>query len=371
MRSIEILIPSFRLDAGPLLAILDLEVPPATEVRWIIVGDDPEARVPPAVASRVDGTSVRVLVNPSNIGSAGSRNVALDASSAEWVLFLDDDVTPAPDLLLRYAEASVASPDALGFFGPTLFLPATTLYQRGVEVSDILTFFRIATYSRSLRWAPTSNVMVRGDAARAERFRTVFPKGGGGEDIDYLLRVSDRAGLPLLAVPSAAVNHPWWFDGARDYTRFTRWSFGDSLLHDLHPQFTYRAAPNAVELLALAVPVGVIASICTSSPAPIAAVLIGIPLGEIAGEYLRLLWLKGFPDCLYCFETVLIRSANDLGRLAMQVRRRRWRAITERWDHFCDGQHVAYHKRWAALKFGAHLGAAAFVGGVGLFVDLW
>lgn len=180
MRSVDVLVPSFRLDSAPLLAILQLNVPSGVAVRWIIVADDPQAVVPDAVAARVDGEAVHLIRNSTNLGSAASRNAALDASAAEWVLFLDDDVTPIPDLLFRYADAESADMTALGFFGPTRFEPAATTYQRGVEVSDILTFFRIATYARALPWAPTSNVMVRGTAARAERFRTVFPKGGRG-----------------------------------------------------------------------------------------------------------------------------------------------------------------------------------------------
>ncbi len=362
MRTIDVLVPSFRLDVAPLVAILDLVPPAGVAVRWIIVVDDPGAEVPDEVARRIDGSTARLLRNASNLGSAASRNAALDASTAEWVLFLDDDVTPEPELLIRYAEAQGANPDALGFFGPTRFVPGTTMYQRGVEVSDILTFFRVATYLRALPWAPTSNVMARGDAARSERFRTVFPKGGGGEDIDYLLRVSERAGGAFLAVPDATVDHPWWFDGRRDYSRFMRWSFGDSLLHDLHPRFTYRAAPNAVELLVISLPTAAVVSAFATSPVPFLAVLVGVPLGEITAEFVRLVGLKGFPDSLYCFETVLIRSANDVGRVAMQVRLGRWHGLTERWDHFCNGEHVAYHQRWAAVKLAAHLTGAALIG---------
>lgn len=357
MPSVDILVPSFRLDEGPLLAILDLVPPGGMSVRWIIVADDPRALVPARVAARIDGSAAILVRNEANLGSAGSRNAALALSTAEWVLFLDDDVTPVADLLARYGEAIQRSPLAIGFFGPTRFQPAATQYQRGVEVSDILTFFRIATYCTALPWAPTSNVMVRGDAARSQRFRTVFPKGGGGEDIDYLLRVSQRATGQFLAVPDAVVDHPWWFGGRRDYTRFTRWSFGDSLLHDLHPAFCYRAAPNAVEVLAVGLPVAGLASLLSGSAVPLLATVLGVPLGELLTEFLRLLALKGFPAALYCGETVLIRSSNDLGRLAMQAQLRRWHGITERWDHFCTGEHVAYHKRWALLKFAGHLAA--------------
>ena len=368
MKSVDILVPSFRLDAGPLLAILDIEPPADTTVRWIIIVDNPAASIPEAVAARVDGTRVQMIRNPRNLGSAGARNAALDASSAEWVLFLDDDVTPCPDLLAAYRKEVESNPDAAGFFGPTDFQRAATQYQRGVEISDILTFFRIANDGVTLPWAPTSNVLVRGDAARTERFRTLFPKGGGGEDIDYLLRVTERAGGTLLGVPEAKVMHPWWFEGARDYTRFMRWSFGDSLLHQLHPRHTYRSAPNAVEFLVLGLPIAFGHALVTGSVASLLAVVLGIIAGELLAEFARLALLKGFPASLYCVETVAIRSANDIGRVAMQLfKLRRLRGMTERWDHFCDGKHVPYHRRWALLKAVAHATGVASAG----WVLLW
>jgi cellulose synthase/poly-beta-1,6-N-acetylglucosamine synthase-like glycosyltransferase len=40
--------------------------------------------------------------NAKNLGASGSRNLGLDESAAEYVLFLDDDVVPDPDLLAQY-----------------------------------------------------------------------------------------------------------------------------------------------------------------------------------------------------------------------------------------------------------------------------
>jgi glycosyltransferase involved in cell wall biosynthesis len=359
MRTLDIIVPSYRLDLTPLKAILSLTPPPGVSVRWMVVVDNPNLTIPVDLRERADGTRVVVVQNQANLGSAAARNVALDHSTAEWVLFLDDDVMPTRDLLMHYVEAVARHPHSTGFFGPTRFAPGSTRYQRGVEVSDILTFFRIAEKPCSLAWAPTSNVLVRGDAARSERFRTVFPKGGGGEDIDFLLRVSRRFRSTFESVPSAVVDHPWWFCGRRDYSRFMRWSYGDSLLHALHPEFVYRAAPNAVEVLAVAIPSLGVLALATGSLIPLAAATAGIVVGEIAAEFVRLAALKSFRDAFFCVETVLIRSANDAGRLAMHIRSGRWLGLTERWDHFCNGEHVSYHKRWASRKFIAH-GMCAF-----------
>lgn len=70
---------------------------------------------------------------------------------------------------------------------------------------------------------------------------------GGGEDVDFCLRLSR---WPLFPVPGAVVRHPWWRNGARDYSRFSGWARGDGRLVDLHPRFAYRRCPNLVEVLA-------------------------------------------------------------------------------------------------------------------------
>ena len=48
--------------------------------------------------------SVRVRSNLANSGAAISRNRGLDESSADWVVFLDDDIEPREDLLSVYAS---------------------------------------------------------------------------------------------------------------------------------------------------------------------------------------------------------------------------------------------------------------------------
>ena len=58
-------------------------------------------------------------------GASAARNVGVAASDADWVLFLDDDTTPSPDLLHQYAEAAEAwlgdpdAPEPYGFAGCT------------------------------------------------------------------------------------------------------------------------------------------------------------------------------------------------------------------------------------------------------------
>ena len=77
------------------------------------------------------------------------------------------------------------------------------------------------------------------------RFDPIFPRTGGGEDIDFAIKA---AAGKLVAVPSASVTHPWWKGGARDYQRFWGWASGDGALGDLYPMYSYQSCWSATEL---------------------------------------------------------------------------------------------------------------------------
>ena len=63
--------------------------------------------------------------------------------------------------------------------------------------------------------------------------------------------IQDAKGLPFRTAPAAIVEHPYWNGGHPKLSRFYNWAFGDGLLLDKYPNYTYTAAPNATELLLL------------------------------------------------------------------------------------------------------------------------
>ena len=91
MTSIDVVIPSYRLKEKYLLPILQMEVPEGAEVHYIIVADNPEVKSPKRLLEKVDGERVKLIINPQNLGASESRNVGIENSTADWVLFLDDD----------------------------------------------------------------------------------------------------------------------------------------------------------------------------------------------------------------------------------------------------------------------------------------
>jgi hypothetical protein len=179
---------------------------------------------------------VRLRLQDSNHGANAARYRGLDESSADWVLFLDADVVPEADVLGRYAGTFRANPKAARFVGTSLLPPPRTSTQAAVHIANISYFWTIARGPPDETELPrgvTANLLVRRQLGVLTRFRTTFPKTGGGEDIDFCLRVRslhaelEPNGAGWVAAPSAVMDHPWW-DGERcRYNHFLGWSRGD------------------------------------------------------------------------------------------------------------------------------------------------
>ena len=93
-----------------------------------------------------------------------TRNQELDESSAEWVLFLDDDVIPDGNILGKYAEKIEANPNASGFIGRCIHTEAETSDLRAVLLANITHFWEIAKGDPdaiNLPWGITANLLAR------------------------------------------------------------------------------------------------------------------------------------------------------------------------------------------------------------------
>jgi GT2 family glycosyltransferase len=127
-----------------------------------------------------------------NLGAAAARNRGLDESAAEWVLFLDDDVTPKEDTIEEYSRAiqgRAPEDTVVGAIGLTSFPPPETLHTCAVTLSDVTYMFGIAGRLDKPAWGVTANLLVRRPPKSVLRFREdCFPKTGGGEDVDFCLR---------------------------------------------------------------------------------------------------------------------------------------------------------------------------------------
>ena len=352
MISIDVVVPSYRMDSEYLIPIINMKIPNEAKIRFLIICDNPNTQSPKDLEQYIDNINIILFRNLENLGSSKSRNVGIDNSKADWILFLDDDVKPNENLLCTYIKAINENKDDVGFFGETIFPPPKTIFTKGIIACDILTFFFLAGYYNQLKWAPTSNVIIKRSVIGNIRFREIFPKNGGGEDIDFFLHIFKNSKRELQCLKNAQVFHNWWYNQKRNYTRFIRWSYGDTLLHDMYPEYTYYNFPNIIESLLFGSIVSGIVSINEKTILPFFCIIFGILIGEVIIEFIRLITYKGVYQSLFTLEAVLIRASNDIGRLTMQLfKLKRPKGIFERFDHFCDGKHIKYQRIWAGTKF--------------------
>jgi GT2 family glycosyltransferase len=163
----------------------------------LIIADNTEL----GIVSGVAGGWIRVTRAAERLSSYHARNAGARAAGNEWILFIDADCIPAPELLDAYfAEAPSERCGALA----------------GRVVADPRQRALVARYARSrsfldlppdphgLRTAVTGNLLVRSSA-----FRRVggFAEGiRSGGDIDFCRRLQG-AGFTIELRSSALVQH--------------------------------------------------------------------------------------------------------------------------------------------------------------------
>ena len=255
--SVDIVVPTVRANASGLRRVVELTVPPTfANLKIIIVVDGPQTAdawnaLRSLAAEQPSGRVVLLSTRPNHhgwpAGAGAARNTGIEHSSADFILFFDDDTTPEPDVLFRYAEAAEHwlgddRPDddgenigVFGFAGVTTFLvPHGSLWAIAARCSGMVDAFTAASRSNFPPWSPTANLMLRrtappqsaaaaaaaaaiddGATSEAEEmesaapllpppstvpppperlpwcaFDVALPANGGGEDIDICLRAS-------------------------------------------------------------------------------------------------------------------------------------------------------------------------------------
>jgi mycofactocin glycosyltransferase len=176
-----------------------LELGPADQV---IVADNSDDGVAAAALSE----PVRVVTATGERSSYHARNAGARLATGDWILFIDADCEPRPELLDRYFAEPI--PDDCGLLAGGI-----------VGLSEQRSL--IARYTRDRRFydgerglgangtleggaAPTGNLLVRRETfERLEGFEEGIRSAG---DFDFCWR-AQAAGWRLLRRPSAAVAH--------------------------------------------------------------------------------------------------------------------------------------------------------------------
>jgi mycofactocin glycosyltransferase len=160
-----------------------------------------------------------------------ARNAGAAAAGSEWLLFVDADCTPVPELLDRYFDAPI--PDGCGAVAGAIV---------GVVEQDSL----LARYTRDRKFfdqqdgvhgadgiaAATGNLLVR---------RAAFERLGGfaegvrsAGDVDFCWRLRE-AGWQLAHRPEASVAHRHREDLASFLAMIARYGAGSRWLNERHP----------------------------------------------------------------------------------------------------------------------------------------
>ena len=196
----------------------------------LIVIDDGELPAPPFEGEcRTAGIDYVYRQKNSNPGLTASRNLALELTSGDVILFLDDDVVLDPCFIERLAELYARGPQHVGGVGGTITnRPGQTLPRRLRHWMDILflnsgrkegrvlpsgfctNYAQAAAAPRKITevdFLPGCAMSFRTDAIRGLKFdQDRYAGYGYGEDKEFCMQVRE-AGHRLWIHPDATLQH--------------------------------------------------------------------------------------------------------------------------------------------------------------------
>ncbi len=248
-----------------LLPILNLEKPADAQIRFFLICDNPVAELTGALKEVCERPDIQFLKNEVNLGVSATRNRGIDHSSADWILFLDDDIIPSPDILIQYTNGIRNNPGEIGFIGPVDLPAPTHAFNKAVIANGSMDIFGIARKRDGFAWGATANIMFNRKAVGSLRFSAVYPKMGGGEDVDFSYHLRDRNQRKRIkCLPEAAVTHPWWGNEKPVWSRPFRYGIGNSYLAGQHPSYAYYdflSTPETLLICLVVMPILVLSGI--------------------------------------------------------------------------------------------------------------
>lgn len=348
--SIDVIIPSFRLIPETLLPILNLQKPENATIHFYLIADNPGIVASASIRNLVDNHSVTLLINKQNIGASATRNRGIEAGKSEWLLFLDDDLEVAPDILLTYAHAAEKYLGETGFIGLITMPPPPTSFARAVDANGSMSIFGVALQNENYTWGATANIMIKRNAIGTVRFSSVYPKTGGGEEVEFFLRVRQQNKFKnYKCLPTAQAEHPWWKNGQTDYTRFYRYGLGNSHLSQRNPQYKWYDFLNTSETLLItllaALTVLPVNYMFTMYIISFALIIVGI---EYVVNVVRVHRKIKKVALITSFHVMLLRNTYECGILTGNLSRFRLSGVGERFNY--DGSTKPKHFRFNRYK---------------------
>jgi glycosyltransferase involved in cell wall biosynthesis len=331
--SLDIVIPSFRLNEAILGKILLLKRPEEVTIMFYLIADNPTVNISAALLEIIEQNNVRLIINQTNLGFSRTRNLGIDAGSGDWILLLDDDIDPDENLLFAYTDAIKKFPEALGFAGVTRFPPAFNNVTNALYLNGSVGHFAPTEKNKEIVWTPTANVLLNRKKLAGRRF--IPELTNGGEDIELLSRNSLDNQQRYLTWPDAVVTHPWWNNGKSQVKRMYRYGkgIGDIIDRPYQKQFTYYDFTTTVETIFIVV---ILALLLGSFIHGFWSVALLMILGTSLAEFLT--------NCFKCYklsrkfsmgltvQMILHKNAVEAGLLASVLSQRKFNYLFKRLD---------------------------------------
>jgi len=322
--SIDVIIPSFRMEEHALLQIFNLVLPTDFQVKFYLICDNPTVAVPASVQRLADEGRIMLLINETNSGPSYTRNRGIERSHGTWILFLDDDIAPSSDLLLVYAEATKCSPDSLGFVGVTEFPAPFNSVTESLQLNGALGFFQMSRNKSEQAWAPTANLMLNRSLLGSRRFSTELTIAG--EDVELMTRNSQENGKLYTSLPNAIVYHPWWDKGRSQLKRMFRYGYGNATILKLPHicRYSHLDFSNTVEsvfILVLLTPLFLLAGMALKTPLVLTLIVL---LAELITNSVRSIKESGRFSPALIWQMVLHKNAQEVGFFWALLKRGRW-----------------------------------------------
>lgn len=206
MVSVDICICTFRRPfLAETLASLAALVVDGVDLRVIIADNDTAPSAQNLVDTARQGLPFPITyVHAPSANICIARNACLDAATADYIAFIDDDETVSPQWLAQLlAKAQATGADAV--LGPVraIYDPATPDWMARGDFHSTLPVVSDGV----IRTGYTCNVLIRrAKPFAALRFNLALGKSGG-EDTDYFLRLTALGGL-IAQAPGALVYEP-------------------------------------------------------------------------------------------------------------------------------------------------------------------
>ncbi|MFW6412787.1 MAG: glycosyltransferase family 2 protein [Oceanicaulis sp.] len=280
---LSVLIPFHNDDARGLIDALHAGAPAGVE---IVLFDDgaPDPELNTAVRDAVADAPIptRLLTAKTNLGRAAARNRLAARARGDWLLFLDADMTVAPNFLGRWLDfVGAAQGDALfGGYEPAARPPrAHRLHAALARASDVAT---AAERSNQGAFAVcSSNLAVRAHAFAKVGFDEGYA-GWGWEDVDWALSFAQRFRIDHVDHPAG---HGGLETPERLIAKFSRSGANFARLMARHPEYAARKGAwlaLGLKQRGLAAPARLAGRLAARAPLPMRLRVLGLKLYRAA-----------------------------------------------------------------------------------------